>query len=327
MKRTWASEARDLQSAVRASLAGLGGVELARAAEEKAAVRVEQLRPALESLGILDLDPWGEEVESSAAVLAVRACGEVVAPYPVARVLSVPAAMRSDVDALYVVDGDTGFLEHADLFDHAIAVDANGGGVRRASATSAAVRAPLDPFGTAVALASGDGAGGVAVTESAVLMSYVLDAFWVAGALQTVATDAARYATQRRQFGKAIATFGEIRWRLADIAVAVDGLDEMATFTWFQVRRDRASVADALAVRLAMLEAAGSVLRNAHQVFGAIGLCEEHDLTVVDRHLTPTLIRPFGQGRTLALLVEAIDRSGFSGTFDVASRDGSIPTI
>ncbi|KAA1423041.1 hypothetical protein FE697_012975 [Mumia zhuanghuii] len=325
MNRAWAPEARDLQSAVRSSLAGLGGVELARAAEEKAAVRVEQLRPALESLGVLELDPLGEEVESSAAVLAVRACGEVVAPYPVTRVLSVPAAMRPGVDALYVVDGCAGFLEHADLFEQAIAVDANGGGVRRAANRSAAVRAPLDPFGAAVDLV--DGAGGVAVTESAVLMSYVLDAFWIAGALQTVATDAARYATQRRQFGKAIATFGEIRWRLADIAVAVDGLDEMATFTWFQVRRGRASIADALAVRLAMLEAAGSVLRNAHQVLGAIGLCEEHDLTVVDRHVTPTLIRPFGQGRTVALLVDAIDRFGYGGTFDVAPGDGSIPTI
>ncbi|MGH1561593.1 acyl-CoA dehydrogenase family protein [Mumia sp. DW29H23] len=317
MRRVWASEAVDLQHAVRSSLAGIGGVELARSAEEKAGLRAERVRPALESLGVLDLDPLGDEVESSAAVLAAHACGEVVAPYPVTRVLAVPADLRADLDALYLAGPDAEVLEHADLFEHAAVADLRDGRLCRIVDASARRHAPLDPFGATVEL--DDRVTDAVVPATALHMSHVLDAFWVAGALQTAATDAARYATQRHQFGKPIGTFGEIRWRLADMAVAVDGLDEMATFTWFMVVRGRATAADALALRLAMLEAADTVLSNAHQVFGAIGLCEEHDLTVVDRHLTPMLVRPCGRGRTAALLVEAIDRFGFSGTFDVAA--------
>ncbi|SNS13523.1 acyl-CoA dehydrogenase family protein [Actinomadura mexicana] len=319
MKREWAPAALALRDAVRAVLADRGGVEIARSAEERPRVRGDDLRPALESVGVLDLDPLGDAEESEAAMLAVRACGAVVAPWPVARALTVPVKWRARWQALYVVDGPVSHLEHADLFENAGAVPLGGDPLpRAASPTGSRGRAPLDPFGVPVEIRGPVGAA--ALPDRALLMSFVLDGFWMAGALETVALQAAGYAGTRRQFGKPIGRFGEIRWRLADIAVATDGLDELATYTWFQVHRGRATLADAFALRLGMLEAADSVLRHAHQVFGAIGLCEEHDLTLLDRHLTPALLRPASLSRTRALLLEAVNRHGFRGTFDVPHR-------
>ncbi|MFC0529996.1 acyl-CoA dehydrogenase family protein [Phytohabitans kaempferiae] len=319
MKRAWPDEAVDLQRTVRGVLADLGGVELARSAEEKLQVRSEVVAPALAGVGVLDLDPFGAEEESAAAALAVRACGEVVAPWPLARALSVPGELRGEVDACYVVDGTVTHLEHADLFRRAVAVRLGGEPESHALTVSGPRRAPLDPFGMAVTL--GPPASG-RLPERAALMSFVLDGFWVAGALAAATGHAARYATTRRQFGKAIGRFGEIRWRLADMAVAADGAEELATYTWFLVRRGRATGSDALALRVGMQEAAVTVLRNAHQVLGAVGLCEEHDLAVIDRHLTPTLLRPTPLTRSASLLLDAVNQHGFTGTFDVPPRAG-----
>lgn len=316
MKRAWPDEAVDLQRTVRGVLVDLGGVELARSAEEKLQVRAETLAPALAAVGVLDLDPYGEDEESAAAALAVRACGEFAAPWPLARSLSVPGELRGEADACYVVDGTVTHLEHADLFQRAVAVRLDGPDAFPI-AVSGPRRAPLDPFGMSVALGA---PAGVRLPERAVLMSFVLDGFWVAGALAAATGHAARYATTRRQFGKPIGRFGEIRWRLADMAVAADGADELAAYTWFLVRRGRATLADALALRVGVLEAASTVLRNAHQVLGAVGLCEEHDLTVLDRHLTPALLRPTAPARSANLLLDAVNRLGFAGTFDVPPR-------
>ena len=316
MKRAWPDEAVDLQWTVRGVLSDLGGVELARTAEEKPQLRAETVAPALATVGVLDLDPYGADEESAAAALAVRACGEFAAPWPLARSLAVPGELRGEADACYVVDGPVTHLEHADVFQRPVAVRL-GEPEAFPITVSGPRRAPLDPFGVNVAFGARPA---VRLPERAVLMSFVLDGFWVAGALATATGHAARYATTRRQFGKPIGRFGEIRWRLADMAVAADGADELAAYTWFLVRRGRATLADALALRVGMLEAASTVLRNAHQVLGAVGLCEEHDLTVLDRHLTPVLLRPTAPARSANLLLDAVNRLGFTGTFDVPPR-------
>lgn len=316
MNRSWPQEAIELQQTVRDMLAELGGVDTARATEDQPQRRTDVVRKALAEVGLLDLDPFGEEVESAAAALAVRACGEVVAPWPLARALAVPVELRTEVDAYYLVDGEVNHLEHADLFESAVAVRLD-----RPETYPVRVvgprRAPLDPFGTTVTLAPPVAA---TIPPQAALMSLVLDGFWVSGALAAATRHAAHHASTRRQFGKLIGRFGEIRWRLADMAVAADGLEELAKYTWFLVQRGRASLADALALRVGALEAAGTVLRNAHQILGAVGLCEEHDLAVIDRHLTPTLLRPAAITRSAELLRDAVSRFGFTGTFHVPAR-------
>ena len=317
MNRAWTATALEMAETLRVALAGLGGVDLARAAEADPAVRTGRLAPVLTSTGVLELDAFcADDDEAGAAVLAVRTCGAVVAPWPVTRVLTVAPKARAEVDAVYVVDGIPTHLDHADLFTRAVTVSVVGERAHRVQAVGGTRRAPLDPFRVAVALESlvpPPEAG--AVTSAA-----VLDAFWTAGALSAVTRLAADYAVDRRQFGRAIASFGEIRWRIADMAVAADGLDELSAYTWHLVRRGRATPADALALRVAMQDAADVVLRNGHQVFGAIGLCEEHDLAVIDRHLTPVLLRPAGAPRTTELLLAAVNRHGFDALFPVAPR-------
>jgi hypothetical protein len=318
MNSTWPEAALELQRSVRQVVADHEGVDLARSAEEKPWLRTEVVEPALRSLGVLDLDAYGDEEEAAAAALTVRALGEAVVPWPIVRTLAVPADLRDEIDALYVADGPVTHLEHADLFTRACVVGLTAPHTATAVQPSGTRRfTPLDPFGTPVVLGS---EAGLAAPHEAVVMSLVLDGMWIAGALDTAVRLAAQYATTRRQFGKPIGRFGEIRWRLADMSVAHDGLDELAMYTWFLAHHRRATLADALALRVGALEAAEAVLRNAHQVLGAIGLCEEHDLTVFDRHLTPTLMRPLGTARSLSALLEAVNRDGFTGIFDVPPR-------
>lgn len=141
-------------------------------------------------------------------------------------------------------------------------------------------------------------------------MHLLLDAFWVAGALAEAAELALRHARERHQFGVPIGRFGEIRSRIADLVLARDGLDELALFTWWLVRVGEARPADLLALRVQMIESAQSVLAHAHQILGAMGLCEEHDLAVIDRHLQPVLrlALPDGSGR------RPCSRSTYDGT-------------
>jgi acyl-CoA dehydrogenase len=320
MNRAWAPSALALEETLRNALADLGGTELARAAEADPAARVERLKPVLDSIGVLELDAFGGEDEASAAALAVRACGAIVAPWPLARVLSMPSELRTRAEAMYLVGGEITRLDHADLFEQAVALSLDGQRkVRHIRPCGGLQQAPLDPFGATVRLEEhGDGVPDV--PDRAVLMSFVLDAFWVAGALVTVTRAAGEYARTRRQFGRPIGAFGEIKWRLADMVVATDGLDELAAYTWSRVRHDAATLADALALRFAMLESADVVLKNGHQVFGAIGLCEEHDLAVIDRHLASVLLRPAGSGETGEMLLHAVNRYGFDAIFPVAPR-------
>lgn len=321
MNQEWTRAALAVEETLRGALASLGGVDLARQAESDPAVRAERLAPVLAATGVLELDALGDDDEAGAAALAVRACGAVAAPWPLRHALAVPGEMRHEVDGLYVIDGDVSHLEHADLFDRPVAAAIGDDGVRGIKALGPPSAAPLDPFRVAVSL---EGTPPWPMPVRAPLMSAVLDAFWVSGALATVTGLAADYASTRRQFNRAIASFGEIRWRIADMAVAADGLDEISAYTWYLVRQGSATPADTLALRVAMQDAADVVLKNGHQVFGAIGLCEEHDLAVIDRHLTSALLRPAGSLRTSELLLQAVNRHGFDAIFPVAPR-GLVP--
>ena len=103
-------------------------------------------------------------------------------------------------------------------FQNAIAID-----VGKRSATpvtaGAAQRAPLDPFATE-AIARPAPVDPDIDVDRIIAMRVLLDAFWVAGALTSVVDLAASHAREREQFGRPIGSFGEIRWRIADLAVA-----------------------------------------------------------------------------------------------------------
>ncbi|MFC1402765.1 MULTISPECIES: acyl-CoA dehydrogenase family protein [Streptacidiphilus] len=313
MRREWPKSARAYAETVSDVLGSLGGVEAARRAEVEPTHRAETVRPRLDAIGALALDPWGDEEESAAAALAVREAGRVVLPWPLVHVLAVPPSARADCGGVHLVLGECTALDHADVLPDAIAVD-----LRDQRVFSVTVerrrQAPLDPFGCEVRLV--DTGLGPPVTDASA-MHLLLDAFWVGGALAGAADLALRHARERRQFGVPIGRFGEIRWRIADLVLARDSLDELARYTWWLLRVGRAGPADLLALRLQMLESARTVLANAHQILGAMGLCEEHDLAVIDRHLQPTLRRPVGRLGTTTLLADRIRRDGFDALFPV----------
>ena len=118
------------------------------------------------------------------------------------------------------------------------------------------------------------------------------------------------------QFGKPLAEFQAVRFAVADARVAVRGLDELAKFTISRPESTPAQVrsADALVLRFKAADTARQVLRTSHQLLGALGFCDESDISVIDRHTQP-LIR-------LALGAEALALRLIP---DV--RDGSLETL
>lgn len=177
---------------------------------------------------------------------------------------------------------------------------------------------PLDPFGVPCRLGAE-----VEVPADAVAGHVVLSAFYVLGALETAVSLASAYSVERHQFDRPISSFGAIQWRLADLSGARSALSELAAFTLSRLIDGTVTMADAWGLRLTMIESAESVLANSHQVLGAIGLCEEHDVTVIDRNLQGVLRRPFGRAATNAALAERVAGEGFELLYPVEPRAAS----
>jgi acyl-CoA dehydrogenase len=85
-----------------------------------------------------------------------------------------------------------------------------------------------------------------------------------------------------------------VRFAVADAGVAVAGLDELAKYTVSRLNTASQPVrtADALMLRLAATDAAVRLMRTSHQLLGALGFCDESDISVIDRHLQPALRMP-----------------------------------
>ncbi len=307
MRTPWPTEARAFQESVAGTLARLGGIELTRECERDPASRAERLGPAMDELSIAELDVSAGAVEAATAALAMRAAGNVLCAWPLGAQLAVPADHRDRIGTVYVVDGEPRRLEHLDLVERPVALDIRTGEFREVLAEGPVSHLPLDPFGVNCEL--GDAIPGVDADFLA--PATVLDAYWILGALDRVLAQVAAYAAERHQFGRPIASFGAIQWRLSDLAVAHAGLDEIAGFTLQRLSHGRANRADVLGLRYASLQSASRALTHGHQILGAIGLCEEHDVTVVDRHLQSSLRRPCGIVATTRLLAEAVAASGF----------------
>jgi acyl-CoA dehydrogenase len=317
MNRAWPEEAAAFGESVRLTLRRLGAVEFARQVEADPTLRRSSLQPALEQLGLPEIDVFENAPDALAAAVAAQAAGAVSAPWPLAAQLAAPIATREVATAVYLIADRPARLEHLDLFERPVAIDLRTGQVWRPVTTTELRPMPLDPFGVPCEIV--DEVLGVDAEhwQRAIDAHIVLTAFYVLGALETAVAVAGVYAGERHQFGQQIAKFGAIQWRLSDMVLAKDGLSELSRFTLARFCERSVTPADTLGLRLATLEAAHVVLANAHQVFGAIGLCEEHDLTVIDRHLQPLLRRPAGVAATSELLRAAVAEYGFDGLFQI----------
>ena len=114
--------------------------------------------------------------------------------------------------------------------------------------------------------------------ESAQSLAWTLAAAEAAGGAMRSTEDAAAYAREREQFGRAIGTFQAVKHQCADMLVAA----ELATATVWDAARAYAAPGDvfglaaAVAATVAIPAAVGNAERNI-QVHGGIGYTWDHD--------------------------------------------------
>jgi acyl-CoA dehydrogenase len=120
--------------------------------------------------------------------------------------------------------------------------------------------------------------------DAVVLYGAMARAAQMAGALESLLEQSARYATERKQFGRPIGNFQAIQHNLALLAghVAAAGIAAEHAFVVADRGEPRRAVA---AAKVRAGEAAGLGAGIAHQVHGAIGFTYEHSLHFATRRL------------------------------------------
>jgi acyl-CoA dehydrogenase len=107
----------------------------------------------------------------------------------------------------------------------------------------------------------------------------------MAGALDSVLEQGVRYVTERKQFGRPLATFQALQHYLAVVAghVAASGIAAEQAFRSVDLDRDPAFYIPVAKIRVG--EAAGVGAGLVHQAHGAIGFTYEHSLHFATRRL------------------------------------------
>ena len=306
MKTALPEDAVAYGEAARGRLERLGGVDFGLRAEADRGLRKEA-GAALSDLGVGELDVRDDLDQFLAAAQLCRVAGALCVPWPVVEEL-----VRIDGRRLALIDPTGPRVDHGDLDDEWIG-SALAGAAHRLVLGELPARAALGPFLVPAQL----GEAQSQVAGGDVARHQVLGAWRVLGGLEAALGQVVEHVKARKQFGQALAQFQVVRFGIADASVALRGLDELARFTsWrIEVADPAKGAADALALRLHAVDTARSVLRTCHQMLGAIGFCDEHDVSVLDRHLQPLLREPCS-GETLAMrLVPAVRSGAFETLF------------
>jgi hypothetical protein len=303
------SSAVDFAASARRALAALGGVDAARRAEAEPRTRA-QVAASLEALGIDDLDPRSDPEAAAAAAVLCEEAGRVVLPYPLAGAL-----LRRDGLPFAVVGTGGARVDHGALFERWAVATLDAASTTARPTTTLLTR--LGPFVTDLAPDQPPTAAVHAATTGARTAWWVTLTGWrILGALDHAVELAVAHTSGRIQFGKPLTAFQTVRFALADAAVAVAGLRELARFTLWRLHDAPAeALTDALALHCHALDVARTVLRATQQLHGASGLCDELDISILVRHLQPVLRLPEDADATAARLAAAVERSGFAGLF------------
>ncbi|MGV0474649.1 acyl-CoA dehydrogenase family protein [Mycobacterium persicum] len=285
-------------------LARLGGPAAALRAETDDSVR-HAAREALVQLGAFELDVRSASDDLLAAAVLCRAAGAAALPYPLVEEL-----LAIDGARLALVNPQAPRVDHGDLPGDWIATDLDG--TRYPVQPAVRTAAKLGPFLVPAALGAPDGT----VSAADINLHLVLGSWRLLGAAQQSLDIATGHVRSRVQFGRPLADFQAVRFAVADASVAVRGLFELAKYTLSRSQSAAVQVgsADALALRLKAADTARQVLRTSHQLLGALGFCDESDVSVLDRHTQPLIRLPLG--------TEALSRRLIS---DV--RDGYLETL
>lgn len=303
-------EAVEFATAASKAFADLGGVDAARDAEENPSLRSTKVAGALGALGVDDLDPRADADTLAAAAALCEAAGRVALPYPV------PAALLRDAEGVpfAVVPDGRCRVDHGDLFPTWRVATLEGRGTT-ATSSDHRLGTRLGPFVSDLS-ASTDAAVTTTSASADVALHLTLTAWQILGTADRAVELAVEHVTGRIQFGKPLSAFQAVQFQLADAAVAVAGLRELAQFTvWRLSIAPDGATADVLALRVHALDVARAVLRTCQQLHGASGVCDEYDISVLTRHAQPALRLPCSAERAAAELAVAIERDGFDGLF------------
>ncbi|WP_099022845.1 acyl-CoA dehydrogenase family protein [Mycolicibacterium palauense] len=311
------AEADEFGRQARRALQAAGGDQLVQDAEAKPETRDTRVAAILDELGAWDLSPRDDADSREAAAALCRAAGYWALPYPVAERLSRPEDL--DVEGLVVVSADRPEAALGGLSGRWAAVTIDG-------ARSLAGRGPhIGPaFVTGLELSGLDGRG---VGDLA--LALVLPCWTLLGMIDRALELTLDHVRLRKQFGQPLSSFQGVQFQLTDAEVERSGLDILARHALCSLDGDGTDPAthtdtdpatdtaidDALALRMAAIEAAEVVFRVCHQLHGAVGFCDETTLSWLSRHSQPLRRLPFGLSATRDQLTRRIDRRGLTGLF------------
>ena len=275
-----------------------GGDLLLQRAEADPSGRAALVTSVLAELGAWELDARTDADAREAAAALCRSAGYWALPYPLAERLSRPADL--DVDGLIVVAAEAPEGAVAGLSNAWVAVTLDG---VRSTAVPGGATGPA--FTAALHLTEVDGAG-----ADDVALGLVLPIWTLLGMLDRAIELTIAHIALREQFGQPLSAFQGVQFQLTDAEVERAGVDILATHALWSLDTD-----DALALRLAAIEAAEVVFRVCHQLHGAVGFCDETTLSWLSRHSQPLRRLPFGVSATRAQLTRRIGRRGLTGLF------------
>lgn len=307
MKTQLNEDALEVERVVDAALRNAGGVDLARAAE--GGEGVEKVEVVLDQLGVWDLRAAASPEDAEVAAAVCRAAGRVALPYPVAERLA--ARPEDGFDAVAVATGPPR-VNLASLTPALRWAVSDG---RSALAPVSAVGAPL---GTKLGALVSDVELGESkdVADDVAMLALTFPLWTLLGMMEAAVEMTRRHLLDRKQFDKPLASFQALQFRLADTVTAFQGFEELAKYTLWSVSTSQAGAAvDVLACRLAALEVAETVFRSGHQMHGAMGFCDEVDLSWLSRHSQPIRRLPWGRSATNSRLLDAMAAAPFQGLY------------
>jgi hypothetical protein len=274
-----------------------GGDQLLQQAEAKPDTREALVAPVLDALGAWELDPRTDADALEAAAALCRSAGYWALPYPVAERLA----------GLLVVSDAAPEAAIAGLDNDWVAVSLDG---RRSRVIGLGASGPA--FITALDLTAVDGDG-----TADVALGLSLPCWTLLGMMDRALDLTTAHVSLREQFGQTLSSFQGVQFQLTDAEVERCGVDILAKYTlWSLGTSDTATaIDDALALRLAAIEAAEVVFRVCHQLHGAVGFCDETTLSWLSRYSQPLRRLPFGLSQTRATLTAWLGRRGLTGLF------------
>ena len=308
------SDARAFAQAAASRFAAAGAIDLARRAQYDHGIRAEALA-ALDELGVDDLDVRADGDQLVAGAALCQAAGSVMLPAPVASRL-----LARDGRWNALVDPRRPMVDHGDLGPGWIGLDLAGHAWQVHPGGHVATR--LAPFLLEASL--GDPLP--PADEKDLARGLVLESWTILGAAQAAFDHTTKHVRERNQFGHPLADFQTVRFTVADAHVRLRGLEESAKFaTWRLPSVSSAqSRADAIGLKLHAIDVGISTMRVAHQLHGAVGFCDETDVSIIDTHLQPLLRLPASADALARELIPAIGDGAFAGLH--GTLNGSSPT-